>query len=361
MKTLYSLGLLCTLFFASFETKVIAQGTNAADLAWKEVEKATRPPVPPPEWGGKQPTKEQFEEFRQTQRVLAGAAADKAKKFHTDFPKHPKAAEAKAKELQMSGFAVQLGDTKRLARIKELEEAQLKDPNLSDEDRYATRWTALRRVANSEHEGGQEAMFAELEKGARALQKDFPERKEVYQVWMMLLSNSEGEKAKKIAKELASDTAAPEQVREMAKGALKKMESVGKPLQLQFTALDGRKVDVEKMKGKVVLIDFWATWCGPCIGALPELKETYTKLHPKGFEVIGISLDGDKEALESFIAEEKMEWPQHYDGLKWENKFAKEFGITGIPAVWLVDKKGILRDQNARGNLEEKVAKLLAE
>jgi thiol-disulfide isomerase/thioredoxin len=132
-------------------------------------------------------------------------------------------------------------------------------------------------------------------------------------------------------------------------------------VEIKFSAVDGREVDVAKMTNKVVLIDFWATWCGPCVAELPHVKDAYDKLHPKGFEIVGISFDADKEALEGFVADKKMAWPQYYDGKRWENKFGREYGINSIPTMWLVDKKGNLRDMNARMGLEEKVEKLLAE
>ena len=134
-----------------------------------------------------------------------------------------------------------------------------------------------------------------------------------------------------------------------------------KPLELKFTAVDGREVDLAKMQGKVVLIDFWATWCGPCVAELPNVLKAYKELHPKGFEIVGISLDSDKEKLESFVKERGMEWPQFFDGQGWKNEIASRYGINSIPAMWLVNKKGMVVDTAARGGLEEKVAKLLAE
>ena len=123
---------------------------------------------------------------------------------------------------------------------------------------------------------------------------------------------------------------------------------------------NNQSVPFSKFKGKITIITFWATWCGPCIKELPNVKSTFEKLNAKGFEIIGVSLDQERAELEKMIAEKKMTWPQYFEGGE-KNKFADEFQIASIPTMWLVDKKGNLRDLNGRENLAAKVEKLLAE
>jgi len=111
---------------------------------------------------------------------------------------------------------------------------------------------------------------------------------------------------------------------------------------LEFASLSGQQVNLADLKGKVVLIDFWATWCGPCRRVMPDLVETYKGYHDKGFEIIGISLDRDQSELEKYVQNTGITWQQYYDGLGWDNKLAKRFGVRAIPHVALVDKKGVV-------------------
>ncbi len=133
--------------------------------------------------------------------------------------------------------------------------------------------------------------------------------------------------------------------------------AVGDTLAISFKALDGRDVDLAAMKDKVVLVDFWATWCGPCINELPNVQKTYDAYHEKGFEVVAISLDESEAKLKSFIKEHKLAWPQHFDGKGWKNKFARQFGISGIPATFLVGKDGKIVATNLRGAALEAAVK----
>ena len=93
------------------------------------------------------------------------------------------------------------------------------------------------------------------------------------------------------------------------------------------TDVEGQPLSIASHKGKVGLVDFWATWCEPCRGELPNVIATYQKHHAQGFDIIGVSLDQDKTQLLSFTKDQNMTWPQFFDGQGWANKLAVKYGI----------------------------------
>lgn len=124
--------------------------------------------------------------------------------------------------------------------------------------------------------------------------------------------------------------------------------------ELKFTALDGCKIDLKDYKGKVVLVDFWATWCGPCVAEIPHVREVYEKYKEKGFDVIGISLDTNKSRLEEYLKKNEIPWPQYFDGKGWNNEIAVRYGVKGIPAAYLIGRDGVLITKKARAEVLDK-------
>jgi len=145
--------------------------------------------------------------------------------------------------------------------------------------------------------------------------------------------------------------------------SLKRFKIGARATDISTTSFQGKKIQLLKgYRGKVVLLDFWAAWCTPCRMEMPNVLKVYNEFHKKGFEIIGISLDREKSAFEGYIRDNKMEWPQIYDGKYWEADCAKLYAVNSIPATFLIDKKGIIRFKNVRGEkLREAVQQLLNE
>jgi thiol-disulfide isomerase/thioredoxin len=139
-------------------------------------------------------------------------------------------------------------------------------------------------------------------------------------------------------------------------------EGIGSPVSFQFADLNGAEVDTADWKGKVVLVDFWATWCVPCVEELPRLMALYETHHAAGLEVVGISCDYSTEALAEFIAARQIPWTQcpPAEGESF-HPFAAKWGVRKIPTMFLIDKKGVLRSVEARSELETLIPALLAE
>ena len=137
-------------------------------------------------------------------------------------------------------------------------------------------------------------------------------------------------------------------------------EKIGKPApDFQVIDLKGQELSLEKYRGQVVLLDFWATWCIPCRAEMPHLKKVYDTYKDQKFEIIGISLDRTRAVLDSYIEKQDITWPQFLDNGR---AVTKMYNVTGIPATFLIDGEGIVREVKLRGSaLEEAVAELVKE
>jgi thiol-disulfide isomerase/thioredoxin len=148
-------------------------------------------------------------------------------------------------------------------------------------------------------------------------------------------------------------------VREKVARELSRLDKVGKPAP-SFDALDiaGHPVRLESLKGKYVLVDFWATWCSPCLAELPRLQEAYRKYKAAGFEILSVSLDETRAAVTDFVKVKKLSWLQVHNATAGAD-LVEAFGVSSIPAAYLVDPEGKVVALDLRGrSLEATLAKV---
>ncbi len=127
-------------------------------------------------------------------------------------------------------------------------------------------------------------------------------------------------------------------------------ELVGKVVpDFSATDLDGKPISLQQYRGKVILLDFWAIWCGPCLAEMPNVKSVYDTYKDEGFDIIGVNLDTDETRLRNYLKENNIPWRQIFSGQKWRSPLAQKYHIRSIPALWLIDRDGTLISREARG------------
>ena len=340
--------------------------------AWGEVQKVHQALRPPDDWRSHEPTAEQLAEFQKQVRQTAVSFADKAQEFIVRFPTNENVGDARITVVHALSHAVAAGDAEAESRIATFVSTVLADTSIPEDDRvgvlmFSGNAAFMKKVGMRLFIEGMSKLHDEFETASienmRAALKQFPTNSMIYTMLVAVAQRSTGERQKELATEIINAPGAPPGAKTLANHILKgtKPYEVGQPLDIRFTALDGREVALERLKGKVVLVEFWSTTCGPCIAEMPTVKAVYQKLHDQGFEVLAISLDDKESALRRFIKEKELPWPQHFDGKGWDNEISSGSHIQQVPTMWLVNKNGLVATTEARANLDAEIAKLLAE
>ncbi len=320
----------------------------SADAQWKALQdKVEALPKPP---AATAPEKER-EAWKAGYLRNLRDLSEETRSFYLKHAGLSTAAQARALELEALVMIAGLSDSSEAPKIAEALQIRLKEPGLTKPQQFNYR-LALLQVAHQDDE-----QFA---KDALKLAQDFPEHPNAPQLVMMAVRELPPSKAVPLLEKFAGTVENP-MLRMSAESMLTGLKRVGKPLELKVTTVDGKEIDLQKLKGKVVLVNFWATWCPPCIAAIPEEKEVYSRFKDQGFEILGISLDHDLDELKTFLKKNDIPWPNSTEAKGFQGVIPQKFGITAAPTLWLVDRHGILRDVNVRTDLAKKVQALLNE
>ena len=142
---------------------------------------------------------------------------------------------------------------------------------------------------------------------------------------------------------------------------LRRLDLLGKPLDLKMTALGGGEIDLARLRGYVVVLIFWSVDSPHSLLWLRDYRSSWETLPRDQIRVVTVSLDENRKALDSRLRELRASWPTHFDGMGWRSPVARSLGINALPSVWILDKKGILRTINARSSYETWIRQLLRE
>jgi len=298
-------------------------------------------------------------------KILAerlGQQLEQFKQFLRDYPQSPNRWEARMAALQVvnSLAMVQEREPDMTGQTAELE--SITDDKEAPENVRADAGLVLLQLASMDFDRDRSEQAARAL--SQAIEKFIETHPEDARLPVLRMTQAqalevyEPDRARAIFTDLTKDS--DPELSGAAKDALEMMAMRDTPVDLTFTAADGSKFDLADLRGQVVLLDFWATWCPPCVEEVPELVATYEKFREQGFAIVGISLDENRAALDKFTAKNKMTWPQFFDGKGWENELAKRFGIQSVPTMWLLDRAGKLVDASPRGRLAEAVSAALA-
>ena len=198
---------------------------------------------------------------------------------------------------------------------------ELQDASADERNKLQDRWLKDLEAFVKAHPRAEDAAEAELQLG---ITEEFNGKVKEAREWYAKLVEDHPEA----------------QAAQRAKGALHRLDIKGQALKLHGAGLNGGSVDIASYKGKVVLVLFWATWCKPCTDDLPEFRALYEKYHDRGFEVIGVNLDSEKDDIQPYLKEYRVTWPQIYEPGSFESAPARTFGIISLPTMFLVGDDG---------------------
>jgi thiol-disulfide isomerase/thioredoxin len=290
--------------------------------------------------------------------------ANAALGFCDDFPADPRRWDAACEYVTAIVNSTDYARRSEIARARQLVAEILAAPQASPatQERAAFRFLAY-ELSPDLNPALAQTELTEIARKVSAFESRFPQAlnlRAIEQRYAQILVDRDPDAARTWLR--AKTASADAQIASMAAGMLELLAAKQAPVALKFTALDGRTVDTAAMRGRIVVIDFWATTCAPCLEQLPALKQLYATYHDRGVEVIGVALDGQgaREKVLRLIREQNLPWPQYFDGKGWSNAIALKYAVRQLPTTFLLNRDGLLVSTAAPSPaLEAKIRELL--
>jgi len=340
---------------------------SEADLAFEQLEAVTETVR---QLRNTMPGKRDFQGLHRAYQDLTAALAEAA---FTKFPADPRRWDAAAIALRQSAAFHDRGndapEPEWQARTAEMQTEILAAPDASTSAVGAALSLGLNGV---EKISDAPAFVDSLDAHIVQIERRLPDPALLNRAYSMLIGKLEqlGDLSVLGARleRLAADGS--DQLKAFARGRLAALAGRDTPLEFTFEDLTGQGLNIADLRGEVVLLQYWASWCGPCRAEIPHLRDVYAHYHERGFHIIGLSLDEMHEGedlgqarsrVARFMKDNDMAWRTQFDGLGWNNPLAARFGVLSIPASLLLDKAGRVAAVNLRGDaLGVQVERLIA-
>jgi len=334
------------------------EARNASD-AWKEVEKAcNRFPRLTGETAGGFQRGDPRTAYHESWLV---AAADKAQEFYTKYPADDHALSACEKELDILCQAFdETYATNQLARIYARATDLLRNPYVEKEKRLGfCNLVFMFALGKRQLLPATNDIPSALREDIQILEKDFPGRPEI-PYFSELADDSKFERRRPLLREL-SEPMPIVGYRLIPEVIHRQKELIGKPFEIQFSALGGRNINTTNWNGNVIAIVFWGLSYPVSTTNVIRLDRLYAKFHSQGFQAIGVNLDHEQEGMKEFLRISKVEWPHYWDGHELRNKIVGQAVVSRAGTVLLIDRHGLLRKYDGDEDLEAEVQKLMKE